>query len=124
MALTDTQKTDIRRHCGYPMFGGTATPAFGYRYFTQYGTLEYRVNNASAAEEVILTNYIDELNILEASVVGSGDNLDTNKAAVWEHNQNEVRDRRALYNMRRGDLCSFIGVPPGPGMQMRGAVVI
>ena len=116
MAFTDIQKTDIRRHCGFPMYGNQATPAFGYRYFTQYGTLEFRINNASPAEEVVISNFVTELNLLETAVVDAGDNLDTDKAAVWVHNKDEVRDRRALYSIRRKDLCRFIGVNPGPAI--------
>jgi hypothetical protein len=122
--LTDTQKTAVRRHCGYPMYGNIAAPAFGYRFFTWYGTLEYRINNPTPEEEIVLISFVDELNTLELALSSASDNLDTNKAAVWEHNPNEVGDRRRLYNMRRRDLCTFIGVPPGPGLGCAGGIVI
>jgi len=88
MAFTTAEKVDIRRHCGYPMYGGTPSSFQSYRFFTAYGTLEYRMNNMLAEEE----------------------------AVVWTHNKNEVRDRATLFNKWRRDLCSFIGVPPGPGL--------
>lgn len=115
--FTDAEKVDIRRFCGYGMYGSQALPASGYRFSTVYGTLEYKINNMLAAEEaVIRATYLSNLQTLETDIVGSRSNLDTDEAAVWKHNKNEVGDRAALFNRWRRELCNFMGIPPGPGL--------
>lgn len=120
MALTDQERVDIRRFCGYPMYGGVPSGFQSYRFFQNYGTLEYRMTNLSATEEATLrTIYLtgpNNLYTLEQAITSASDNLDTDVAAVWTHNKAEVRDRMRLYNMWRGELCNFLGVPPGPAM--------
>jgi hypothetical protein len=117
MAFTDAEKTDVRRFAGFPLFGGQPVQAFGWRYFTQYGTLEFRLNNMQTSEEsVIRTTYLANLYTLETAIVGTGANLDTDSAAVWKHNKNEMRDREVLFDNWRRRLCAFLGVEPGPGL--------
>ena len=123
MAFTEQYRVDIRKHCGFAMFGNIATQAFGYRYFQHYGTLEFRVSNASVEEEAIITKYVDTLNVLEDAIVGSSDNLDT-KAAVWDHNPREVANREGLYLSFRLKLCAFLGISPGPGIKTGGNIII
>jgi len=114
MAFTDAEKTDIRRFCGYPVFGGQPVQAFGHRFYQQYGTLEFRLNNLQPSEEaVIRTTYLTNLTQLESDIVGTRSNLDTDQAAVWTHNKNEQRDREQLFDSWRRKLCGFLGVPPG-----------
>jgi hypothetical protein len=115
MALSSAQKTEVRRHCGYPLFGNQPTATFGYRYFTQYGTLEYRMTNMSTDEEAVVVSYLANLTILEAAIPLASANLDTDRAAVWFHNKNELQDRDRLYGMWCKKLLSFFGIPPGPG---------
>lgn len=64
MALTASQKSDVRRHLKYPVAGllrispagGTlAQGAVGYRFFENYGFLEYKMNNLNPDEEARLT---------------------------------------------------------------------
>lgn len=113
--LTDAEKTDARRFCGYPVYGAEPTQGFGYRFFTQYGTLEYRLNNMSPAEEAVFrTTYLANLNTLESAIPATSANLDTAQAAVWTHNPNELRDRDRLFDSWCRRLCRFIGVPMGP----------
>ncbi|MHA3052521.1 hypothetical protein [Acinetobacter sp. ANC 4640] len=117
MAFTDAEKTDIRRYCGYPVFGGQPTQAFGHRFYQQYGTLEFRLNNLQASEEaVIRTTYLTNLQQLETDIVGTRSNLDTDQAAVWTHNKNEQRDREQLFDSWRRKLCGFLGIPPGAAL--------
>ncbi len=121
MALTNQERVDVRRFCGYGMYGNANNLAGGYRYFTQYGVLEFRMTNLAAEEEttlrlVYLTGNPTSLYALEAAVYGSTANLDTDKASVWTHNKNEVRDRRNLFNQMRRDLCGFLGIEPGPDL--------
>jgi hypothetical protein len=118
MAFTDQERVDIRRFCGYPLFGGTPQSFQSYRFFQAYGTLEYRLTNLSADEETTLrTTYLtgpNNLYTLEQAITGATDNLDTDAAAVWTHNKNEVRDRVRLFNYSCRRLMRFLGVPPGP----------
>lgn len=129
MALTDAEKTDVRRFCGYGAFGGgQPLPASGYRFSTQYGVLEYKLNVLSVDEEsVVRTVYLANLAALEDDIMGAAGiraNLDTDEAAVWKHNKNEYRDRKALYNGVRREFCSFLGVQPGPGLGAGGLTLV
>lgn len=116
MAYTSAQLVDIRRFCGYGMFGAVATQFFGYRFTTQYGVLEYKMINGSTDEEAVVTRYVTQLNLLETAIYGTSDNLDTDQAAVWTHNKNEQRDRERLFDSTRRRLCEFFGIPAGPGL--------
>jgi len=124
MALTDAQKVDCRRFCGYPAFGQTVNPASGYRFFTAYGTLEYRLVNLTATEETVVTTMLATLNSRESEIGGAAANLDTDAAAVWKHNKSEVGDRISLYRWSRLELCNFMGVPAGPALGSPGAMVV
>lgn len=115
MAFTDAERVDIRRFCWYPVFGGTPSSFQSYRFFQAYGTLEYRMSNLLAEEEtVVRTIYLASLYTLELAIPGAAANLDTDVAAVWTHNKNEVADRERLFGNWRSKLCEFLGVPPGP----------
>lgn len=123
--FTDAQKVDIRRFCGYPVFGGTPSSFQSYRFFQAYGTLEYRMQNLLPAEEaVITTTYLPNLATLENAIPATGDNLDTDQAAVWTHNKHEQRDREQLFDSWRRRLCAFLGVPPGPGLNPPGLQMV
>lgn len=124
MAFTTAEKVDIRRFCGYGLYGtGTPLPASGYRFSTQYGTLEYKMNTLGAEEEaVVRTIYLANLATLETAIVGTSANLDTEQAAVWKHNKNELRDRTALFTQWRNELCAFLGISAGPSLASGGGV--
>ena len=53
---------------------------------------------------------------METAIPTTGDNLDTDAAAVWKHNPREQRDRDALFESWRRRMCGFIGIPPGPAL--------
>lgn len=120
MSFTNQEKVDVRRFCGYGAFGGIASPAFGYRFFTAYGTLEFKLNNLAAEEEATLRAvYLTSANslyALESAMYGTSANLDTAQAAIWFHNKNELKDRKRLFNHMRSDLCEYLGVQPGPAL--------
>lgn len=107
----------MRRHCGYPAYGGTASGFSSWRFYQVYGLLEYRMNNLADGEVSVMRKYLKTLAMLEAAIPGASDNLDTDQAAVWTRNPNEFRDRQRLYDDWRIRLCAFIGLPPGPGLQ-------
>lgn len=105
------------------MFGGTPSSFQSYRFFVAYGTLEYRMQNMLAEEETVMrTIFLANLTTLEAAIPLTSANLDTDVAAVWTHNKNELRDRDALYANWRAKLCGFLGVPPGPDLANSGSV--
>lgn len=115
LSFTDQQRVDVRRFCGFPVFGGCPVQAFGWRFFQQYGTLEFRLTNMSDPEiQTTITTYLTNLYTLENAIPAASSNLDTDQAAVWTHNKNEVRDRAQLFAYWSKRLCSFIGVNPGP----------
>ncbi|MDE2354164.1 MAG: hypothetical protein KGL17_03985 [Betaproteobacteria bacterium] len=115
MAFTNAERVDIRRFAWYPVAGGTPSTFTSYRFFQAYGTLEFRLSNLAVEEEAVVRSvYLSNLYTLEAAVPAAGANLDTDAAAVWTHNKNEVADREALFTNLRKKLCEFLGVPPGP----------
>lgn len=122
MALTDAQKVAVRRHCGYPLFGGQPVQAFGHRFYQHYGTLEFRMNNMQAAEEAVVTDMLTSLGTLETDIFGTRDNSDTQKAAVWERNKYELAEKKSLYSIWQQKLCDFFGVPRGPGARSNGSI--
>jgi hypothetical protein len=113
-AFTDAQLVDIRRFCGYPALGdGNVVFPFPW-IMKQYLALEYRLQHVSASEGAIVVTYLGTLNTLETAIPAAGNNLDTDVAAVWTHNKNEVHDRDALFANWRRKLCAFLGIPVGP----------
>ncbi len=119
--FTSAQLVDVRRFCGYPAYGDGAV-VYPYPWIMkQYLALEYRLQHISSDEGAVVVNtYLANLYTLETAVPGAGANLDTDAAAVWTHNKNEVRDRFALLDSWRRRLCQFLGVPPGPQMSSGG----
>jgi hypothetical protein len=124
MAFLDSEKTDIRRFCGYPAYGGTPAGFQNWRFYQAYGLLEFRMNNLSAEEETVVRRYLANLNVLETAIPMSGQNLDTDQAAVWTHNRDEVAQRSALLDDWRRRLCAFFGLPPGPGLASPGITLV
>ncbi len=123
-SFTDAQKADIRRFCGYPAYGAGAAGFNAWRFFQAYGTLEYRLNNLAPAEVAVTLQYISTLATLEAAIPPSSDNLDTESAAAWTHNSNELRDRGNLFDSWRRRLCGFLGVPAGPALADAGVTLV
>ena len=115
--ISSAEKVEVRRHCGYPAVGSSASGFSSWRFYQAHGLLEYRINNLSDSEIAVLRKYLATLANLETAIPGSADNLDTDAAAVWTHNKNEVKDRERLYDNWRGRLCAFLGLPPGPGLR-------
>jgi hypothetical protein len=124
MAFLDSEKTDIRRYCGYPAYGAGNSGFQGWRFYQVYGLMEYRMNFLSGSEEAVVRQYLATLAQLEAGVPQAAANLDTDKAAVWTHNANEVRDRARLFDDWRRRLCGFLGLPPGPALGDGGVTVV
>jgi hypothetical protein len=115
--FSDQDKADIRRFLGYPP-QGTGAVIFPEQWvFPSYLALEARLNNLLAAEAQTVMTYLGQLRTIEAAIPSVGDNADTLKAAVWEWNPRELRDRMNLYRTWRLELCATLGMTPGPHLQ-------
>jgi len=118
-AFADTDKIDIRRYCGYPAFG-TGVVIFPFPWwFKYYQALEVRILNLTQDESAVVQQYLTDLRTLEAAIPAAGANLDTDQAAVWAHNKDELRDRSRLFDDWRLRFCGFLGLPPGPDLADR-----
>ena len=122
--FTDAERADIRRFMGYPAYGSGSNGFQSWRYFNQYGVLEYRMTNLAPAEFQVVRQYLANLYTLESAIPAASDNLDTDSAAVYVHNKNEVADRTALFDMWCGRLCSFFGIPYGAEQSRSSSIVI
>ena len=116
MSLTEAEKTDARRFCGYPAYGASSAGFQNWRFYQTYGLLEFRLTNLADTELSVLRQYLSTLAGLEASIPRASENLDTDQAAVWTRNRNEAQDRASLFDNWRRRLCGFLGVPPGPAL--------
>ncbi|MDT7953346.1 MAG: hypothetical protein RQ966_17730 [Acetobacteraceae bacterium] len=114
--LTDSEKTDARRFMGYPVFGTNASGNMGWQFYQAAGLVEYRLNNLGGSEEDVLRRYLVSLAALELSVPEAAGALDTSEAGEWKRNPKEIAERSRLFDDWRFRLCSFLGVPPGPGL--------
>ena len=116
--LSDAERVDARRFMGYTVYGsGNSGAGFsGYRYFQTYGEMEFRLTNIGPSELVVLRAKLAELSTLDAAIATAGNTMGTAQAAVWTRNKTEARDRKALFDDRRRELCGFMGVPPGPAL--------
>lgn len=120
--LTDQQKADVRRFAGYPMLADTVADdsrdfAYGWVSPGVWNTLEHRLNNIRPEEETRLVSvYLTNLALLEQDVVDSRDNVDTKQAAVWYRNEQEIAEKRDLFDDWRRRMCYFIGIAPGPSL--------
>lgn len=122
--LTDAEKNDTRRFCGYPARGADGTAAAIFFYSRAFQTLENSMNWLTDASVATVRVYLGQLATLESAVPAAGLNLDTDKAAVWTRNRSEVADRMRLMKAWGRELCNILGVPPGPGLAGAGAAVV
>jgi hypothetical protein len=123
MPLTDAERVEVRRHCGYGP-AGTLGIGSGLGIMPVRGDLEFRMSNLSPAEQVVLRRYLGALLTLEIAIPKTGEHLDTEQASVWTRNRNEVRDRLRFLDEWRRRLCAFLGVPPGPGLGAGGVALV
>jgi len=122
--LSDAERVDIRRFCGYPAYGAAPTGMQSWRFFQVYGLLEFRLTNLSTFEIVVARRYLGTLLALELAVPAAAANLDTDQASMWTRNKSEMSDRMRLLDEWRRRLCGFLGVPPGPALSNGQPVLI
>jgi hypothetical protein len=82
------------------------------------------MNNLSQTEIAVVQRHLATLRGLEAAIPLSGANLDTDQAAVWTHNRDEIRDRTRLFDGWCRRLCGFLGIPAGPALTDAGITVV
>lgn len=112
--LTEAEKTDTRRFCGYPTLGAQAVTT----------GVDHRLAQLTHAEVAVLRDYLATLRTLEHAIPAAGESLDTAQVSVWQRNPNELRDRTKLFDNWRRRLCDFLGVIPGPHMTRGGVSFI
>lgn len=117
--LTSAQIVDVRRFMGYSVSGNDVSFPFRELVYSSVSymglSIDYRLANLSSDEEAIVVNkYLVNLNLREQEIQDASCNLDTDQAAVWKHNKNEISDRRDLFTALRRELCTFLGFEPGP----------
>lgn len=116
MAFTESELTDLRRHCGYPAYGAGNGGFSNWRFYQAYGLLEYRLQRLSGPEEAVARTYRTTLATLENAIVEASATLDTDSAVAWVRNAREVEERTRLFDDWRRRLAGFLGVPPGPAL--------
>lgn len=124
MSLTDAEKTDSRRFCGYPAYGAGSAGFQNWRFYQAYGLLEFRLNNLADTELTVLRRYLATLAGLEFAIPRASENLDTDQAAIWTRNRNEAQDRATLFDGWCRRLCGFLGIPPGPALASGGSLTL
>lgn len=112
--LSNAERVDVRRFCGYPLYGPGNSGFVGYRFFQAYGMLEYRLTNMADEELQVTRQFLIDLYTLEQAIPAMTGDLDVSVAAVYTRNKYEQAERRSLYAWRRAELCKFLGVPKGP----------
>lgn len=124
--FTDQERSDVRRFCGYPVYGSGNDGAqfFGYRFFVEYGTLEYRMSNLSPAEYQLCRGILAQCYTLESAIYGMSATLNVDTAAVFKRNAHEIRDRQRVYTYWRSELCRVLGMDQGPGLRGGNSVPI
>ena len=92
--LTETQKVQIRRLCGYPVKGSNAATANSnmWWYYTNYQQLEYRMEYLQPEEINELVNLLNTCLGLENAFQQITSDLSTEKAGPWTRNKNEIAD--------------------------------
>lgn len=103
---------------GYSVSGDSTSNPFRELVYSDVSymglSLDYRLQHLQPEEEnVVRTVYLVKLAKLETDITNAADNLDTDVAAVWKHNEHEVRDRTKLFDTWRRRLCQFLGFAPG-----------
>ena len=118
--FTSAQVTDIRRFCGYPPLG-PGNPVYPYPWILKiYQAFEYLIQNMSQERGAVVVTQLANLDTLESAIMGASSNLDTDTAGPWTHNKNEVKDRWAMFELKRKYLCTIVGCEPGPLLMNQG----
>lgn len=126
MSLTDDQKNSVRWYMGYPTTLANVSTGnnrdFAYAWVTPgvMMTLDTALDNMTPSQETRVTAfYLPNLTQMETDLYGSSgawQNHDTDQAAVWYHNKNEVDDRTRHFKALCRRLANEFGFAPGPAV--------
>jgi len=119
--ITDDEKVDIRRFCGYSLYGNSASGFLGYRFFEAQGFLEYRMINCAPSEAQRIRRFMALIFPLEDVIATASGNMDTLEAGPLKLDPREVAKRVDLMNVYRVQLVNFLGVPPRPDLEDAGS---
>ena len=126
--LSDAEKADVRRFCGYPTYGGASNAGFqNWRFYEQFGLLEFRMNNLAAAEYQNVRYRLSLLYPIETAIAAAYTTLNVDQAAAFKRNANEIAAREGHFANECRKLCQVVGVVPGPNLSVSGgqmAVVV
>ena len=97
--LTETQKVQIRRLCGYPVKGSNAATANSnmWWYYTNYQQLEYRMEFLQPEEINEVVNLLNTCLGLENAFQNITPDLSTEKAGPWTRNKSEFEDYKKQF---------------------------
>ncbi|GBR06266.1 hypothetical protein AA0323_1329 [Asaia siamensis NRIC 0323] len=123
-ALTEDEKTEIRRFCGYAALGDVASGESSWRFFQNAGTLEWRLNTLAGSERKRLRYFLATLIQMERAVQSVSENLDTQAVSAWTRNTRELSERVRLFDWWRRRVCGFLGIMPGPDLRDYASVVV
>ncbi len=115
-SFSDAETADVRRFCGYPVYGVGTAGFVGDRFFAAWGQLEYKMVNLRPEEFQVARMYLANLYPLETAILGAAATLNVDQAGPFKRNAAELRERRCLFDDWRRRLCGFLGVPPGPAL--------
>jgi hypothetical protein len=117
--FTQVQLLQIRDLCGFEA-RGSGTVVFPAPWVqVQYLALEWRLQNLSQEEgEYVLSQYVTPLLALQQAIPTAGATLNIGVAGPYVRNANEMKERKALYTTWRKQLCAFLGILPGLGVDV------
>ncbi|GBQ09747.1 hypothetical protein [Swaminathania salitolerans] len=122
--LSEDEKTELRRFCGYAALGDAATGESSWRFFQSAGVLEWRLRTLSEAENKRIRSLLKTVLQMEQAVISASESLDTQAVSVWTRNSREMAERTNLFTWWRRRLCGFLGVAPGPDLQEQASILI
>ncbi len=114
--LSAAERTEARRHLGYPVHGAHPSGNMGWQFYQASGSVEYRLSHLSDSELGVARQFLGTLAVLERAIPEVAAGLDTGSAAGWVRNPAELSERGRLFDDWRRRFCAFLGVAPGPGL--------
>jgi len=113
--LTEEEKMQIRKFCGYTNWGKQPSAGMGWRAWEANAYLENKMNALTDVEEErVKTLYIPNCLTAETNIQSVSQLLLVDTAAVFVRNKLQLKENIQLYNYWRLELCRFLGIGVGP----------
>ena len=113
-----------RRFCGYPAYGAGAAGFQTWRFYQAYGLLEYRMNNLSDVRGGGRSSLSRHAVGARGRIPEAAGHLDTDGAAVWSRNPNELRDRTRLFDDMAPPALRLLRHPAGAALGDAGLTLV